>query len=81
MLKTFFCVFCRCIARLDAPALAFLWDHQVIGRALLPATAFFEASLAAGSLLKLDESAGRLALSSANLSSPLLLSMQKKNSG
>ena len=36
---------------LESPALAYLWEHRVRGRALLPGAAMFEAAYAAGAAL------------------------------
>ena len=45
----------RFAALLDgSAALAFLWDHRVGGRALMPATGFFELAAAAAAALAID---------------------------
>ena len=49
---------CRFIALLGEPALAFLQDHAVSGRKLLPATALLEAAAEACSILLDGSDAG-----------------------
>ncbi len=34
------------------PALAYLWDHSVLGRSVLPAAALWEMALAAGKVIR-----------------------------
>ena len=42
---------CRFVSRLDKAAVAFLQDHSVKGRIILPATAMLEAAAEASSML------------------------------
>ncbi|BDA51455.1 probable oleandomycin polyketide synthase, modules 5 and 6 [Coccomyxa sp. Obi] len=54
-----------------APALAYLWDHQVNGRVLFPGAAMFEAGRAAGAVLA--DGLRDLALTAAVIPAPMLL--------
>lgn len=63
---------CRFVADLSA-SLAFLHDHRVNGRSLLPATAFFEAAAAAGKMLKSDDVESQLVVGDTALMAPLIL--------
>ncbi|KAK9834736.1 hypothetical protein WJX74_008822 [Apatococcus lobatus] len=62
-------------ARLDAPRLAFLWDHGVMGRSLLAGAAMLEAALAAaGAIASADEAAAsKAAISDASIMAPCIL--------
>lgn len=60
--------------RLNRPALAYLWDHRVAGRALLPAAAMLEmAAAAVTTLAQAGGHADEAALSSAAIPAPLAL--------
>ena len=61
--------------RLNTPRLAFLWDHEVMGRALLAGAAMLEAALAAaGAITAMDEGlSSKLALTSASIMAPYVL--------
>ncbi len=61
--------------RLDTPRLAFLWDHEVMGRGLLAGAAMLEAALAAaGSITAADEGMrSRVAVNSASIVAPYVL--------
>ncbi|CAL8465605.1 g5141 [Coccomyxa elongata] len=58
---------------LSAPHLAFLQDHRVNKRALVPGTAFFEVALAAAVSLRADPETSVVALAAATISSPCML--------
>ena len=53
------------------PGMAFLWQHQVSGRAILPGAAMFEAAFAAAAVLLPEGSA--VGLVAASISAPVLL--------
>ena len=57
-------------AELSSPALAYLWDHQVSGKALFPGAAFFELAAAAAKTLLAADSA---VLTSVSIPAPLVL--------
>ena len=61
--------------RLNAPRLAFLWEHEVMGRPLLAGTAMLEAALAAiGAFTAADEAAAaKAAISNASIMAPHVL--------
>ena len=62
--------------RVATPHLAYLWQHGVNGRALLPGAAMFEAAFAAASVLAAGDEEGcrdRLALAGSSITSPCLL--------
>lgn len=60
---------------LDAPRLAFLWEHEVMGRPLLAGAAMLEAVLAAvGAITAADEAAAaKAAISHASILAPYVL--------
>ena len=61
--------------RLDAPRLAFLWEHEVMGRPLLAGAAMLEAAMAAvGAITAADEAAAaKAAISHAYILAPYVL--------
>lgn len=61
--------------RLDTPRLAFLWDHEVMGKPLLAGAAMLEAALAAaGAIATADDSAAaRVAVGQASILGPYVL--------
>ena len=62
-------------AELSSPALAYLWDHQVSGKALFPGAAFFELAAAAAKTLLAADSA---ALAGVSIPAPLVLPAPQK---
>ena len=58
---------------LSAPALAYLWDHRVAGRALFPGAAMLEAAMAAGHVLLDGAAAAQPALCGVSIPAPLVL--------
>ena len=61
-----------------AANLAHLWDHRVLDRALLPATAFFEIALAAARALLVGDGFGSAALTAISIQAPLVLSAARQ---
>jgi 3-oxoacyl-(acyl-carrier-protein) synthase len=64
------------VCRVDGPRLAYLRQHVVLGRALLPAAAMLELALAAAHSLAGDDATsagGRLAIASLAIASPIIL--------
>ena len=61
--------------RLNTTRLALLWDHEVMGRALLAGAAMLEAALAAaGAITAMDEGlSSKLAVTSASIMAPYIL--------
>ena len=61
--------------RLDAPRLAFLWEHEVMGRPLLAGAAMLEAGMAAvGAIAAADlAAAARAAVTDASIMAPYVL--------
>ena len=61
--------------RLNTPRLAFLWDHEVMGRALLAGAAMLEAALAAAAAITaMDEGmSSKPAVTSASIMAPYVL--------
>ena len=60
-------------APLDTPALAYLWDHQVSGKALVPGAAFLELAAAAAHLPLPGSSQAGVVLTAATIPAPLVL--------
>lgn len=60
-------------ARLQVAALAYLWDHRVQNRALLPGAAMLETAVAAGMLLMPSKGEAAVALASISIPAPLIL--------
>lgn len=56
-----------------SPALAYLWQHRVSGRAIMPGAAMLEAGFAAAASLLPGEVQGTAALVNAGIAAPLLL--------
>ena len=64
------------IGRLDTPRLAFLWDHEVMGRPLLAGAAMLEAALAtAGAIMAADGNMDqKVAINGASIMAPYIRS-------
>lgn len=68
---------------LTTPALAYLWQHSIRSRPILPGAAIFEVAFAAAAMLAAGDEAGckgRLVLSGSSITSPFLLQKAAGNS-
>lgn len=63
--------------RFGSPGAAYLWDHMVSGRVLMPAAASFDLACSAASLLLPHGSAQQVSLTRATLPAPLILPQQR----
>ena len=72
---------CRLAVRLQSPALAFLHHHEVMGRALLPGSAFLEAAWAARACLTDDVVPSQMLplLSNITIEAPFALAAKLEN--
>ncbi|DBA84018.1 TPA: hypothetical protein ACH3X1_006502 [Trebouxia sp. C0004] len=68
-------------ANLAAPSAAYLWDHIVADRSLMPGAGSFDLACSAAKLLAATSSQSAIALVGATLPSPLLLPQRTANSG
>lgn len=64
---------------LTSPALSFLWDHQVSGKAMFPGAGYFEAALAAGTILVSSSIAATPVLCGVSIPAPLVLPTDGSN--
>ena len=76
MLNQRFPIFCSFVGQLTHPSVAFLWDHIVAGRSILPGAAMMEFAAASGSALAdglLTTSQAKLGLDAATIPAAVIL--------
>ena len=64
---------CRFAGQMGKPALSYLWDHRVRGRALLAGAALMEAAFASAAMLNDDSVPGQVSLGGINFVGALIL--------
>ena len=70
---------CRFASQCGKPALSWLWDHRVRGRALLAGAVLLEAAVASAAMLKDDSIAGNISLGGIGFVGAMLLPQHSRH--